>query len=333
MNHFSKGFTIVELLVVVVILVLLSTVVLTDFSFMKKQSDADITYEGLLSVMRLAKSRAVASEGNSRWGVYIDTSVSPVKYTLYKGSTYATRITSADQKYYFSKGVTKSFPVPPFGQANVDIAFEKVTGKLVTATGFIFLPLSSPIHNLGLDQYYFIIAAPAGKSEFDPFKAMSIDTDGTIASNFTIATDTLNLVQDSRHLVFEYSRPININNESVTFNYNNSEVVRTYPLLAYASYANSVPDKADVLDTSVVGGSAQSVRFRIYVLNNYPSNQGGSVSILAVYRDRRYNNQPVTISLSGDNTGTLIQYSADGLTTTSTTSYINPAISNSNYRY
>jgi prepilin-type N-terminal cleavage/methylation domain-containing protein len=339
MNHFSKGFTIVELLVVVIVLGFLSTIALTDFSFMKKQSDVDVTYEGLLAVIRLAKSKAVASDSNSRWGVYIDTSVSPVKYTLYKGSTYATRITSADQKYYFSKGVKKNFPVPPAGQANVDISFEKVTGKPVTIAGFYYFP-ATPIFSIPLGEYYFAISSSAGNSTMpDPVRAIFIDEDGTISSNWSVPTDSLNLVQDSRHLVFYYNRIIDAANETISFNYNNSQVVHTYPLSAYTSFgctSTCTPNKTDITDTATINGSLQTVRFRVFVYNFYfdPITGYSGLSVISTYRDRRDNNQPVKITLSGDNTGSLVEYDANGIVTaTSSYSYVNSSVPSYNYDY
>lgn len=297
----SYGFTLAEVVLVVFILALLSAIVLTNYPVLKKSIDLNATLQEMAAVFRLAQSRAASSENNSDYGVYFNDTVSPVKYTLFKGSSYATRTVSADQNYYFPSKRIVIFSMTMTPSGSKEVVFSKLTG---VPTKYGSIMLRSPAITRG---------------DSDLFKAITVQNTGVLNTEAT--NGDVDRIKDSRHVTFAYKRTIDTSTESITFNYNNSQVVHTYPINAYL-----LNNQIEITDTATVGGTNQTVRVRTYLLNN-----PGPTTSFGIYRDKRYNDKSVVITISGDSTGALAQYSADGVTVTSPSTYVIPTITTSSW--
>ena len=79
----KTGFTLIELLIIIGILVVLISQALPAFRSFQKESDLTNNSESIISTLRMAQSKALASEGSSCWGVYLSTSSN--QYILFKG--------------------------------------------------------------------------------------------------------------------------------------------------------------------------------------------------------------------------------------------------------
>jgi len=93
-----KGFTLVETLTVIFIIIVMILISVYAFVSLQKKSGLDATVEQLINVIRTAQSRTLASEGASQYGVYFESS----QYTLFKGSDYGSRDPSFDKVYEIS---------------------------------------------------------------------------------------------------------------------------------------------------------------------------------------------------------------------------------------
>jgi len=202
---------------------------------------------------------------------------------MFKGSSYASRDTSYDTTYILSRNV--EFYNVSFGQNN-EIVFDKLTGAAVES-GTISL---------------------RHKTDTSVNKAVSVSDTGTIGFSIQSVSDT-SRVKDSRHIQFDYSRNINTATENVVLNFDNT-VTESIPI-----GQNLVSGQFYWQGTVLVGGSNQTVEIKTFHLNN-------SGTQFDIHRDGRYNNKILKASLSGDASGYLVNYSADGLTTTHTSSYI-----------
>lgn len=117
--------------------------------------------------------------------------------------------------------------------------------------------------------------------------------------------------RDSRHVHFDYSRLISTSTESLilTFTYDSSTLQETILI------ADNLKEGQIFWEGEInVGGEIQKLKIHTHRLNN-PDTQ------FSIHRDRRYNNKALKIEISGDSSGSLIEYSADGLSTTKTSIY------------
>lgn len=98
-----NGFTLYELLFVLGIVILLGFLAIPALRSFRLESDLTSSANEVVSAIRLARSRTVASEGPAQWRVYFDDTTSPNQYTLFQGPSFASRNASFDEVYKVSK--------------------------------------------------------------------------------------------------------------------------------------------------------------------------------------------------------------------------------------
>jgi len=169
------GFTLVELLVVIFILVLATGLVLPNFNFFQRQSSLDMAAQEIIGALRLAQNKALASEGASPFGLYFEND----RYTLFKGTSFYS--SSPDNSVYLLNSALRLSEIS-LGGVN-SIVFDQLTG----ATSY---PGSLKIS----------LASDSTKN-----KTIFIDASGTVALSSSLPTDT-ERKKDSRHTEFTYSQ-------------------------------------------------------------------------------------------------------------------------------
>ncbi len=134
----SNGFTLLELLVVIGIFLLLFAVSDSTFLKFKSHNNLEIATGGVIEGIRLAQSSAQSGKGNSKWGAEIISN----SVVVFKGNTYATRDTTADQNISFSGGISAS--------GLSEVVFEKITG-ITGTTGTIILTNGTDTKNININ--------------------------------------------------------------------------------------------------------------------------------------------------------------------------------------
>lgn len=280
----SFGFTINEFVIVMVMLTFLGMIVVSNFDNLLKKSDADAGAQEFANVLRLAQSRTVSSESSSQYGVYLNTAVTPHQYVLFQGTSYAARNASEDQTYNLPKNA-EFFNISLGGPS--EVTFNRLTGN------------SNQAGNVTVRS----------KIDATQTKLVYIDNSGIISFSAVSPPSDLARVKDSRHLHFDYSRVIDTLTENITLNFNNGQVVQTFPINAFLA-ANQI----EWLKTISVGGVNQTVKIHTHRLNS-PDTQ------FSIHRDRRFNTTPLAITISGD-LGSMAEYSADGSSTIYNSIYV-----------
>jgi prepilin-type N-terminal cleavage/methylation domain-containing protein len=129
MKHVSKGFTVVEIVVVIAVLVMLSAVAMIGFQNYAAYQRFDQSVAGVAAKLRETVVSARSSTGGTAHGVL----VSPHSLTTFTGSTYNS-MSPTNVLYDFSY-VTLT---PSFSDSGTLVVFENVTG-LPSATGTILV--------------------------------------------------------------------------------------------------------------------------------------------------------------------------------------------------
>ena len=80
----SRGFSLIEFMVVVGLIALIGSFSLTSLSTFRRQSDLDSDAGGVLAALRLARSRTISSENAENYGVYFASAT----YTVFPGRSF-----------------------------------------------------------------------------------------------------------------------------------------------------------------------------------------------------------------------------------------------------
>lgn len=119
----KKGFTIVELILVITLITMLFAISTPFFVGLNNRNDVNLTYNYLESSIRRSNQLAKSQYMNQNWGLYIDNINN--KLIIYKGDDYLSRDISQDEEILVPDGI--SF------QTDQDINFEQLSGDLSTS--------------------------------------------------------------------------------------------------------------------------------------------------------------------------------------------------------
>jgi prepilin-type N-terminal cleavage/methylation domain-containing protein len=287
MRKLSRGFTITEVIVVLGILSILSALDISSFIFFQKKVDLDNVADVLSETLRVAQSNTLASQQNTQYGVYFDISASPNQYTLFKGATYATR-DATFSKVYTLPGTLE---ISGINLADNQIVFQKLSGW--SQQGDVTLRL---------------------KSNPEQAKTLYISNSGTVSYAAFPTTSDSSRLKDTRHVIFTYTRQITPAcpiGETVNLYFDGSGS----PQQAIPICDNLSNGEFSWQGTVNAGGQGQAIRIHTIGLS-------GSNPQFSIFRDRRINTKSLRIRISGDSTGDLASYAADGLTATSSSIYV-----------
>jgi type II secretory pathway pseudopilin PulG len=285
----KNGFTLLESLVIIGILIILTGMAVPALRFFQKESDLNNSAEEIINTLRLAQNKTLASEGASQWGVYFSTSTTPHQFTLFKGTSFASRDPVFDEVHKLPE-LIKISEIDLAGSR--EIVFEQVTG-ITNQFGSVSLELES-----------------------DPTKTKTIyiENFGQIGlTNSSVPSDA-NRIKDSRHLHFDYSRQIATSTEDLVLTFEGS-FVETIII------ADNIRNGQIFWEREVsVGGEIQKLKIHTHRLNDPLTG-----TQFCIHRDRRNNNKALTIDIddtTDPDPGTLITYTAQGEAATGTSVYI-----------
>jgi Tfp pilus assembly protein FimT len=283
------GFTIVELLTVIAIFFIICGIAAQIFPVFQKEGELSNSTEKIINILRLGQSKTLASEGASQYGVYFDITTNPHRYILFKGANYASREVNSDEVHEISKSVEIYEII--LGGGGQKVVFSRLTGETANS-GKVSLRL---------------------KSDNSKIKIIGIQSSGKITLGVEPLPSDSNRTKDSRHVHFNYSRVIDTVNETITltFSYDSSTVIQNI-----AISSNMVAGQIYWEGEVNVNGQNQKIKIHTHRLNNPDT-------LFSVHRDMRFNNKALKVSISGDLSGNLIEYSADGLATNSTSLFVN----------
>lgn len=281
-NNFKirNGFSLLELLIIVGALAILMILAVPSLNFFKKESALMNNAEEIISGLRVAQTKTLASTGPSQWGVYFNNVSSPHQYVLFKGSSYAGRDASFDEVYKLP--AYAEFYEINLNGGGKEIVFSRISGA------------TSQYGNVKIK-----LTTDASKN-----KIISVDSSGRIILGEEANPSDLPSLTDSRHIHFNYDRTINTASESLTLTFQDSPNPDTITTIPIAS--NMQSGQIFWQGTVNVNGSNQKIKIHTHKLNSADTQ-------FSVHRDLRYNNKALTVDISGDTSGSLLNYSAAGI--------------------
>ena len=272
MEH--RGFTLIEILIVVGITILFLGLSIPQLRSFQQVSHLQGTGKEVVAALRLAKSRTLASEGALQYGVYFDAISTPSQYTLFQGSSYATRDTAKDEIAVLQKTIEIS--AISLGGGN-EVVFERVTGSPSAAGTITFRQVADSSRT----------------------KVVSVLASGTIEEDVSSAPSDASRVVDSRHVHVSYQgRDIDTGTENLRLVFPDT----TFTIvLASNMSGGQIFWEGDVVSE----GENQHLKIHTHVLNDIVLG-----TQFSLYREGQENTKTLSIELSGDGDN-LISYADD----------------------
>ena len=271
---YKEGFTLLELLVVLGILIILMAIALPNLRAFQQNYDLENSMGGIVSSLRLAQGQTVASEGESQYGVYFNTSADPQEYIIFKGESYALRDVSSDVIHKLLKPVVIS-TIDLWG--NNEVVFERLTGNASSSSSY------------GKISIKLISDAKT--------KDIYIGNSGLVKSDTPPLVSDSGRITDSRHIHFDYSRNIATSTEKI--------------ILSFGGVNFEIPIADNFIEGQIYWEGDVAVEGQTQHLKIHTHQLDGFETQFCVHRDKRDNNKALTVFLSGDG-DSLISYAADG---------------------
>ena len=288
-NILSKkiiGFTLIEIIIVIFILSFLALILVFSLRSFNNKTDLNNVADNIVNLIKLAQSKTLASEGAGKWGVYFN-ETDPDKYILFKGESYDLRDGSFDKISNLPNSL-EFFDINITG--GQEIVFDRIVGTTENS-GDLSMRL---------------------KSDTTKTKTIYIKTSGSASLTDTSA-DTSGRIVDSRHVHFDYTRNINTTNEELVLTFEGG-------IIENVEIVDNIKNGEIFWEGEInVGGQGQKIKIQTHGLNN-PN------TLFSIHRDRGYNNKTLKVEISGDSSGYLIDYSADGETVTKTSIFASDPI-------
>ena len=128
---FLKGFSLIELAVVLGISLVLGVVVLTTLLGRRSRVELDNTTKQIVSTLREAQSRAVSGEGNTVWGVHLENSTTTASFY----ALFYTSYTTSTKLGYWRLPTSIRYATSSIAQgSSLDITFAQISGLPSTST-------------------------------------------------------------------------------------------------------------------------------------------------------------------------------------------------------
>jgi len=252
----NQGFSVIEILVVLAVLMIVSGLIVPGFNFFRRQNSLNATAQEIINALRLSQNKTLASEGNSSFGIYFESD----KYIIFKGAAYIE--SSSDNEIHNIDDSLKisaiDLNIPPA------VVFERLTGN-TTNYGTITLERID---------------------DFSQNKIIFVDPSGSISLTDNAADDT-NRQKDTRHVEFIYSQNAKTA-DTLSLVFPESGTINN---ITFGDYLNSEATQFSWEGTVVVAGESQELKIQTHSLTDTSTlfcvhrDQSKNTAALSLYLD------------------------------------------------
>ncbi|MEK7585110.1 MAG: hypothetical protein AAB455_01155 [Patescibacteria group bacterium] len=121
----KTGFTLFEIIIVIGIIILVTALAIIPFAGFRDEALIDGAAEDTLALLQEARTRTLSSEGDSRYGVYLESD----RITLFKGDSFPGVGDPDNKEIIFSSRLTL---LTSGGDLVDGVIFKRLTGELNT---------------------------------------------------------------------------------------------------------------------------------------------------------------------------------------------------------
>ncbi|TSC71094.1 MAG: Uncharacterized protein G01um101470_746 [Parcubacteria group bacterium Gr01-1014_70] len=132
-----RGFTLIEILVVIAIAAILFTIVVSGFSGLRQNSDLSHAIDDSVSYLQSARAKSLSAENATVYGVHFETG----RFVLFTGTTYDAG--NAANIVRLLPSTVETSAISLNGGA-VDVVFKRLTGETDAYGTITFRLISSP---------------------------------------------------------------------------------------------------------------------------------------------------------------------------------------------
>ncbi len=141
-KFYSRGFTVIELMLVIGIIAILSVVSFVGLSGRKSKTELDGVSKQMVSLLREAQSRSVSQSSSTIWGVRFENSTATTPfYALFSGDSYST---STEAGHYALPSDMAYATGTLASGASVDITFAQISGAASATASITVYLVSQP---------------------------------------------------------------------------------------------------------------------------------------------------------------------------------------------
>lgn len=266
MRIINRGFTLIELAIVIAIIFLIATLGLISLNRARTLHALAISGQDILSVLQLAQSKTLAGEENSQWGVHIESS----QIVLFRGASFpGAPLTDA---YILPSSLEIANIIIAGGLT--DIVFKKITGATDQSGTFDLRVKNSPS---------------------DMF-SITIDSSGKAARTASAPLLLGTRAYDLRHRVFALTWSIKTAT-TLTLRFSDPPNPDTIQNISMSPFFDAGVTKFDWSGTYAIAESPQTIRIHTTALSDTNTS-------LSVDRDCRLNNKKIKITIDAKDIAT-----------------------------
>lgn len=279
-SKYEKGFTFVELVITVSLLLIVLVLSLLSIGTFRQSSDLETETQNILNTLRFAQSRTLASENATRYGVHFETG----GFTLFTGASYSPTSTSNDVNTLSLNLEISSWSLTGGGS---DVVFDRVTGA-TSQDGTVTLRV---------------------KGDASRFRTIKADPSGEVGILTNSLSQTGILATDTRHVHYDLGWSI-ASSTSLVLDFDDIPTVTQ--TIAMANYFNATRTKFDWSGTVNVNGANQFLKIHSHLM----SATSTPYTRLSVHRPIDRNTKGVSITIVDLGVNKLIAtYNASGTIT------------------
>lgn len=258
-KNMRGGFSLVELLIVISLSIILTTVVVISYRSIGQNTDLNTLTQRLVSTLDRARERTVSSENDANFGVHIQSD----RYIEFKGPTYNASASDNINHIFSSKFEVSSINLTGGGS---DVIFDRLSGQTSQSGTLVLRAKNDPANT----------------------KTIRVQSEGQVDVAGTVNPADTRL-KDSRHLHFDLGWSLQ-GASTLTLVFENPPNPDTTYNLSMAEHFNADQSKFDWEDALDVNGTSQTLHIHTHTLTS-------TNTILSIHRGRDLNSKAVTVAI------------------------------------